>query len=101
MSLIVGRTDATTDRMNFILGEPKLGELLHQLITSISLSKNCFRATYGSIHYSIHTENDTLSNAIDMMRILLCQKLQNHADDITLTAQLQTSTASYVQLLYC
>lgn len=53
-----------------------IGEVVHQVLNSITLGRGCFNATFQSTHYSIHTENETLSNTIEIARILLSNKFK-------------------------
>jgi len=78
MTLFMCRTDLTSnERLTFILHEPKLAELLHHVLSSITMGRGCFNATFQSTHYSIHNENETLSSAIDIARIVLSSKLKH------------------------
>jgi hypothetical protein len=63
-------------KLSFILHEPMIGEVVHQVLNSITLGRGCFNATFQSTHYSIHTENETLSNTIEIARILLSNKFK-------------------------
>lgn len=101
MTLFFSRSDLSSNRsLSFILAEPALGMMLNQVIGGVGFGRNCFNVRFQSTHFSIHNENDTLVNAVDLARIYLSHRLKNPPEDITEASRLQQTAHEYLKLLY-